>query len=77
MSAKEEIEMHKPVRYHITESNDQPVVRSVAVTTRTDQDGEQHKRFPVEESVTENHRWIFRSSLARKLKSGRTPAPGA
>ena len=67
--------MHKPVRYYITESNDQPVVRSVQVMARNEIPAE--PPMPVE-SETEAHiqsRLSRLSSTTKKLIPHRTEPP--
>jgi hypothetical protein len=63
--------MQKTVRYHITESDDRPVVRTVSVATRQEPAIEQR---PATSPVVENHDHTLdskRSRLRARLKTVR------
>ena len=63
--------MHKPVRYYITESNDQPVVRSVQLATRIEPETETAVATAPEIGHEIKSRFT-RRSLTRKLKPHRS-----
>ena len=66
--------MHKPVRYYITESDDQPVVRSVQIATRIEPQIEPPE-VSQDEAALPSRRRLTSISLTRKLKSHRVALP--
>ncbi len=68
--------MQKPVRYYITESDDQPVVRSVPVATRNDREIETPTP-QTQETITTSHGRLSRDAITRKLKPGRSASSSA
>ncbi|MCC6944213.1 MAG: hypothetical protein IT335_06525 [Thermomicrobiales bacterium] len=65
--------MHKSVRYYITESNDQPVVRSVQIAARqepVDVETQIQGQHPI--PTVSTPRRISRRRLTSRLKPGRS-----
>ncbi len=64
--------MHKPVRYYITESNDQPVVRSVQIATRSESPAELAPQAEFDAAATTESRLSRLSSSTKRLIPHRT-----
>ncbi|MGD9710716.1 MAG: hypothetical protein AB7V46_01455 [Thermomicrobiales bacterium] len=66
--------MHKPVRYYITESNDQPVVRSVQIATRYETESQPVPMLSSQSSTGDTGR-LSKNSIIKKIRANRNLAP--
>lgn len=64
--------MNKSVRYYITESDDRPVVRTVSVAVRPEQQLEPQRSEPVVVEMNDRFHNSRRSRLRSRLKTARS-----